>query len=152
MFAFSQKDFFTDGIIDLRVTRRDDGAIDARPFPMYVCGVFIAGTHTMVGDVTLRLGDPATDRELYYDGNIGYNTRPEHRGHGYAGRSVRLVCELAREHGMKEVTVHCNVTNGPSKRVIEKLGAKLLEVVETPREFFDAYDKTPLRMRYSIEL
>jgi len=88
-----------------------------------------------IGEINLRIG--YTDG-LYYGGQIGYGIDEPYRGSGYAGRACRLLLPVAKAHGMKKLLITNNYTNGASRRVCEKLGAKLLRVARLP-EWHDLY-------------
>jgi len=88
-----------------------------------------------VGEINLRIG--YTDG-LYYGGQIGYNIDEPYRGNGYAGRACKLVATVANAHGMIRLLITTNYPNKSSKRVCEKLGARLLRVVRLP-QWHDLY-------------
>ncbi len=88
-----------------------------------------------IGDVNLRIG--YTDG-LYYGGQIGYGIDEKHRGNGYAVAACRLLMPVMKAHGMKKVLITNNQTNTASRRVCEKLGARLLRVARLP-EWHDLY-------------
>lgn len=98
--------------------------------PTYIFDICRKEDQEKVGAITLRLGNN-TLIDLYA-GHIGYTVIPEHRGHGYAEKACRLVQEVALEHGFQDVYITCDPDNIPSKRTIEKLGAKLLSVERVP--------------------
>jgi predicted acetyltransferase len=85
---------------------------------------------------------PALER---YGGHIGYEVRPSHRGRGVATRALGLLLERLRQTGPSRVLVTCDVTNLASRRVIEKNGGVLRDVLAV-----DGRD-TPT-MRWWIEL
>ena len=82
-----------------------------------------------IGSVDLRIGYCGN---LYYGGQIGYSIDEKHRGNGYAGIACRLLLPVARAHGMKTLLITNDVSNAASKRVCEKLGAKLVRVARVP--------------------
>lgn len=88
-----------------------------------------------IGEINLRIG--YTDG-LYYGGQIGYGIDEKYRGNGYAALACRLLTPIMKVHGMKKVLISNNQTNTASKRVCEKLGAKLLRVARLP-EWHDLY-------------
>lgn len=82
------------------------------------------------GGLSLRVG---REFELkMYLGHVGYHVFPPARGRHYAERSVRLLLPLARRHGMGEVWITVNPDNLPSRRTCERLGCRLIEVVDLP--------------------
>ncbi len=88
-----------------------------------------------IGDIDLRIG--YTDG-LYYGGNIGYSIDEKHRGNGYAVTACRLLRPLAKAHGMKKLLITNNPANTASRRVCEKLGARLVRKARLP-EWHDLY-------------
>ena len=93
-----------------------------------------------IGDINLRIGHgggPKNDN-LYYCGHIGYAVDEAHRGHGYAAEACKLLLPIARAHKMTKLLITNNVTNTASRRVCEKLGAKLIRVARLP-EWIDMY-------------
>jgi len=82
------------------------------------------------GDISLRVG--MTD-SLYYGGQIGYNVEPGFRGHGYAGRACKLLLPLIRHHGYRQILITNDHTNEASRRVCEKLGARMVRMVDLPK-------------------
>ena len=103
-----------------------------------------------VGAISLRVG---YSRSLYYSGQIGYAVDAPHRGKGYAGRACRLMIPLMRAHGMTKVLITNNPDNIASRRVCEKLGAKLLRIVKIPRshELYKAGDRFKNIFEWDIE-
>jgi RimJ/RimL family protein N-acetyltransferase len=88
-----------------------------------------------IGDLSLRIG--YTDG-LYYGGQIGYAVDEPYRGHGYAVRACLLAREVARQHEMIRLLITNNPANTASRRVCEKLGARLVRVARLP-EWHDLY-------------
>jgi RimJ/RimL family protein N-acetyltransferase len=88
-----------------------------------------------VGRINLRIGYVDS---LYYGGQIGYDIDEEYRGNGYAGQACRLLLPVAKAHKMEKLLITNNVDNTSSKRVCEKLGARLVRVAPLP-EWHDLY-------------
>lgn len=82
------------------------------------------------GSIRLR-AQTDTQVELYA-GHIGYAVDEAYRGRHYAERACRLLFPLTRRHGIQELWITCNPDNWPSRRTCERLGAKLVEIVELP--------------------
>jgi len=55
-------------------------------------------------------------------GHISYSVRPSERGKGYATEMLRLVLEIARQIGLKEIQLSCKKDNIPSVKTITKNG------------------------------
>jgi RimJ/RimL family protein N-acetyltransferase len=88
-----------------------------------------------IGNIYLRLG--YTDG-LYYGGQIGYDIDEKYRGNGYALAACRLLKPVMKAHGMKKVLITNNRDNSASRRVCEKLGARLVRLARLP-EWHDLY-------------
>jgi tagatose 1,6-diphosphate aldolase len=84
----------------------------------------------IAGSVSLRIGQ--TEDLRRYLGHIGYGVYPPARGHHYAERATRLLFPLARAHGLHELWVTANPDNIPSRRTCERLGGRLVDVVDLP--------------------
>lgn len=79
-------------------------------------------------------------------GHIGYVVVPEFRGRGYATEILRQSLALAKDRlGLNRVLVTCDEDNGASRRVIEKHGGVLENVVTGP-------DLPIAKRRYWIQL
>lgn len=86
---------------------------------------------SIVGALGMRIGH---NREIrLYAGHIGYNVLPAARGHRFAERAVRLLLPLAAAYGLKPLIITSNPDNTASRRTLERLGAKLIDVVAIPR-------------------
>lgn len=70
---------------------------------------------------------PALER---FGGHIGYEVRPSHRGRGVATRALALLLDRLRAAGPPRVLITCDTTNVASRRVIEKNGGILQDVLE----------------------
>lgn len=58
-------------------------------------------------------------------GHIGYDVRPSERKKGYGKLALKLGVEKAKELGLKEVLITCDVTNVGSNKIIQANGGKL---------------------------
>lgn len=61
-------------------------------------------------------------------GHIGYDLRPSARGKGYGKLILKLGLEKAKELGIENALVTCDLNNLPSKKVIEANGGVLEDV------------------------
>lgn len=82
-----------------------------------------------IGSIDLRIGYTPL---LFYAGNIGYDILESQRGHGYAGRACQLLWPVLRHHGMRCALITNDADNASSRRVCEKLGARLLCQADVP--------------------
>lgn len=60
-------------------------------------------------------------------GHLGYDIRPSQRGKGYGHHILKLGLEKAKELGLEKILITCDVSNTPSKKVIEGNGGQLLK-------------------------
>src|SRR5690606_10076894 len=87
---------------------------------------------TYMGNISLRLSNaPAI---VLYAGHIGYGVEEMFRGNHYAARSVKLLIPHARSHGICPIWITCNPDNYPSRRSCELAGARLVEIVDLPKD------------------
>jgi tagatose 1,6-diphosphate aldolase len=84
----------------------------------------------IAGTISFRVAN--TDHIRLYSGHIGYGVFPPARGRHYSQRAVQLIQPLARAHGMDHLWITCNPDNLASRRTCEKLGAKLVEIIDIP--------------------
>ena len=151
MFKVNESEILSDGVIDLKIAFTYEGKGDKGSVPFYGCRLFLAGTETRVGTISLRL-NTHNNKEFYYDGNIGFYIREEFRGKGYAVRGCNLVSTIARIEGLHELVLSCNVENTSSIRVIEKLGAEFFDTIYIPDEYLDEHDTCTKRNRYKWKI
>jgi predicted acetyltransferase len=64
-------------------------------------------------------------------GQIGYDIRPTQRGMGYGKLILKLGLKKAKELGFTKILITCDITNLPSKKVIEANGGILEDVRPT---------------------
>ena len=70
---------------------------------------------------------------LYYSGQIGYEIGEKFRNRGYATKACLALIPFLRRCGYKQVLITTDENNLPSQRVCKKIGAVLLETVDTPK-------------------
>jgi predicted acetyltransferase len=63
------------------------------------------------------------------DGHIGYDVAPSQRGKGYGAALLRLALVEARGLGLGRIVVTSLTANIPSRRIIERCGGRLIDVV-----------------------
>jgi len=125
----------SDGIIYLVCTAKKPADPEKKFVPAYEFTVCKDGEK--IGEINLRIG--YTDG-LYYGGQIGYGINEKHRGNGYAARACRLLQPVAKAHGMKKLLITNDYMNTASRRVCEKLGARLVRLGRLP-EWHDLYQE-----------
>ncbi len=103
-----------------------------------------------VGTIRLRLGD--TDDIRLYAGNIGYRVDEAYRGKRYAQQACMLLKASALEHGFRELWITCDPDNWPSRRTCERIGARLVEIIDLPKDLDMYQDGERQRCRYLWQL
>ena len=103
------------GALERIVTAEGTGH-DLQPFFAYV--IVRRSDGRAVGDAGFH-GPPTEDGEV----EIGYALVPSARGAGLAAEATRLLVEWARaQPGVKSVAARVDPSNGPSRRLLERLG------------------------------
>lgn len=133
------------GAFTLRIREKAEAGRVQLPYYYYD----IVAEGVPVGKISVRIGD---NYHTYYNGHIGYEVDEGARRHGYAHRACELVLDVARFHGMERLYVTCAEDNAPSYRTIEKLGGRLLEICELPRDYFAWYEGIPRHRIYQLDL
>ena len=88
----------------------------------------------LVGTVSLR--HELNDFLLREGGHIGYAVRPADRGRGVASAALALALDQCRARGIDPVLITCDDDNVASRRVIEKAGGVLEDVVDGKRRYW----------------
>ncbi|HSL58304.1 MAG TPA: GNAT family N-acetyltransferase [Acidimicrobiales bacterium] len=88
----------------------------AGPTPGHWVQLAVEVGTTMVGDVAVRLDDAGSVAE------VGYTLDPAHQGHGHAVEAVGAVVDALLAAGVHRVEAGLDPSNGPSRRVLERLG------------------------------
>jgi len=131
MFTFLHRYYCLHGDeVSLRMIQLCEG--DDKILPFYFYAIFDKNGQN-VGRISIRIGD---NFHSYYNGHIGYEVEDAFRGRGYALHASRLVLQVAKAHGMERIYITCKVSNAASRRVMEKLGASLVEIAAIPPECF----------------
>lgn len=130
-FRFLRTDGMTDGTLALRLRETRPANPACGYVPAYFFDIVEAAGGVQLGRITLRVGDLSS---LYYSGHIGYEVFPSFRGQRIAGRATRLLLPLAWAHGLDPLYITCRPGNLPSRRTIEALGGRLLEIADTPED------------------
>ena len=126
--GFLETDGLSDGAVELVCVEKLPADHIRGYAPSYNFAIKTRGVR--IGAISLRVG---FSRNLFYTGQIGYAVDAPFRGRGYAGKACLLMIPLMRAHGMTKVLITNNPENIASRRVCEKLGAKLLRIVKIPR-------------------
>lgn len=147
--TFYEPGKLVDGDLELVLTEKYPGDPAISYSPAYRFKMVHPGQAEQLGLVELRIG---STRNIFYGGHLGYRVEPAHRGHGYAARACRLLKPLARRHGFTELWITCTLDNHASHRTCERMGAKLIEIVDLPEDT-DLYREGERQMlRFRLEL
>lgn len=77
----------------------------------------------VVGVVRIR------HQEVECAGHIGYDISPDYRNRGYGLQILKLALEKAKEIGIENVILTCNIDNIGSRKIIEKNNGELLGTI-----------------------
>ncbi len=83
-----------------------------------------------IGHVNIR--HELTDHLKEIGGHIGYDIRPSKRRQGYGNKILELTISKAKNLGIDQALLTCDVTNIPSRKIIEKNGGILENEVTNP--------------------
>lgn len=100
--------------------------------PSYYFRMISVAVDVEVGTINQRIG--STVHIERYAGHIGYGVHEQHRGHGYATRSIRMLIPLARRFGLNPLWITCDPENRASRRSLELAGAELVDVIDVPAD------------------
>ena len=122
----------------------------AHRVPTYQFDMVHQETREILGNIRLSVGStPHLER---YAGHIGYGVLPNHRGHRYASRAVRLLLPLAVQINLDPLWITCDPENLASRRTLELAGAELVEIVDVPPDCIIHRKGHPRKCRYKIVL
>ncbi len=149
-FRFLDPQPMGDGELALILEGRWDADRARGHVPAYGFGMHHAASGARMGNISLRIGPG--EAAMRYSGHLGYNVDAPYRGHHYAERACRLVSQLALAHGLEALIITCDPDNLASRRTCERLGARLLEVVDVPvsHELFQRGHRRKCRFRWVL--
>lgn len=117
--------------------------------PAYQFRIVHLTTGEELGTIRLRVGSsPHIER---YAGHIGYTVHPQHRGHRYAAKSLRLILPLAQQLEIDPLWITCDPDNIASRRTLDLVGAEFVDTVEVPPECTIHKSGHPQKRRYRIK-
>ena len=120
-FAFSDAfdTIYGTDVLHLEIIEKNPG--DDVILPFYYYDIYVGDQP--VGKISIRIGD---NYHSYYNGHVGYEIDPPHRGHRYSLQALKLVLPVAKHHGMGRLYLTCDQSNE----------ARLLEIAQIPRDYF----------------
>ena len=116
--------------------------------PTYQFHMVHPETGGILGNIRLSIG--STRHLELYAGHIGYGVLPEHRGHRYAARAVKLLLPLASKAGLDPLWITCDPENIASRRTLELAGAELIEIIDVPANCIIFRAGHPRKCRYRL--
>lgn len=131
-------------LVDCGMADRQSGISDS-----YLFDICLKGRRAVVGYISLRLGESPA---LYYLGHVGYRVRPEHRGHGYAAKALRLLKPLMRQEGLLQPVVTTDVDNWPSRHTALNVGCELERIAPVPAAHREVCMGSSHKCRYVLSL
>ena len=139
---------FRDHEIELALT--EYGIQSVHRVPAYQFRMVHSTSREELGTIRLRVGStPHIER---YAGHIGYAVHPQHRGHHYAAKSLRLLLTFAHPLEINPIWITCDPDNIASRRTLDSIGAQFIEVVNVPRDCIIHKSGHPQKCRYRITL
>lgn len=122
---------------------------DYKALPFYWWNIEPKEVGKPVGKISFRIGN---NYHSYFNGNIGYEIDEEYRGHNYSYKACKLVVQLAKHYNMENIYFACDFDNIASTKIIEKLGAELIEIIVPPNDYVFYYDGMPKQRIYKLKI
>ncbi len=148
-YTIFNKDFFTLENDSVRLELIDTYAGNDKELPFYWWNIISKSRNVNVGKISFRIGH---NYHSYYNGNIGYEVDEEYRGNHYALLACQLMPDVARYYGMDKLYLTCDFDNVASYKTIEKLGARLIEEVQPPKDYVFYYEGMPKQRIYELKI
>lgn len=117
--------------------------------PFYYYDIYENKYNKKVGKISIRIG---YNYHSYYNGHIGYEIDEEFRGNNYSLYASQAVLKVAKEYEMKSINLSCNESNRASRKIIEYLGCKLIEIIDVPKDYFGWFEGIEKQCIYELIL
>lgn len=144
-----RKALYSDGLIDLVLAEAGQGDASSGIREAYTFDICLRGQRQSIGYISLRLGESPA---LYYLGHIGYRVQAAWRGHGYAGRALRLLIPLMSKEELLHPVITTNVDNLPSRFTCLHAGCVLERIAPVPPAYRDVCAGAALKCRYILRI
>lgn len=118
--------------------------------PTYYFRMIHSGNGEELGEINLRYASSLHVER--YAGHIGFSVHPQHRGNGFAARSVALLLPVAKCLGLDGLWITCDPENIASRRSLERADAEFIEIVDVPADCIIRKAGHPQKCRYWIDL
>jgi len=89
-----------------------------------------------IGRATVR--HRLNEKLIKVGGHVGFDVRPSKRGRGYGKGILKLALEKAKELGITNVLVTCDIRNEASRKIIEHSGGVFQDQIHNPEMGSDA--------------
>ncbi|MEG2290598.1 MAG: GNAT family N-acetyltransferase [Clostridium sp.] len=148
MFEFISKfDKLSNDVLYLKIIQKFKG--DEVLIPFYYYDIYEKKSNEKVGKISIRIGDNYHSK---YNGHIGYEIDDKFRGKRYSFYASQLVLQVAEEHGMKNIYITCDESNIPSRKIIQRLGGELKEIIDVPKDYFAWYEGIERHCIFELQL
>ncbi len=142
-----RKALYSDGEIELSLSpggflESGEGIRDG-----YTFDICLPGQRKPIGYISLRLGESP---ELYYLGHVGYRIHAQWRGHGYAGKALKLLIPLMRQEGLLHPVVTTDVNNPASRKTCLRAGCVLERIAPVPPAYRFICSGSEYKCRYIL--
>lgn len=129
-----KKKIYEGEVVSLREDYRVDEKSSYDGVPTVYYEILRNSDNKKVGSIDLRL---TIEGFMYYYGHIGYNVIKEYRGNNYAYYACKVLFKIAHdEFNMNELIITCSPENEASYKILTKLGGKIKELVDVPKDHF----------------
>ena len=142
---FNRKILFSDGVIDLTASSRDETDEKCGIVDCYAFDIHPAGSHRYAGYVSIRVGESP---ELYFLGHVGYRVEEMYRGNHFALRACRLLEERLALMDFRSLVITNDPDNLPSRKTCEELGCVLERTTPVPPEYRYIVNGSAAKCRY----
>lgn len=133
--------------IKLLIIEKNKGGENIIPY--YYYAIILKETDKEIGKISIRIGH---NKHSYYNGNIGFEIYDEYRGFKYSLLASKMVLQIAKFHGMNYLYLSCDESNIASSKIIENLGANLIEVAVPPIDYIFYYKGMERQKIYKLNL
>jgi tagatose 1,6-diphosphate aldolase len=148
-FVFLDPGKLIDNELELVLAEKIPANNEKEYVPVYKFDMASVNTGEKMGQIILRVGN---NENIKYGGHIGYSVDEKFRGHHYSARSIKLLFQLAKKHGINPLWITCDPENIASRRTCELASGQLMEIVDIP-ENNDQYQRGERKKcRYRFDL
>ena len=148
MFEFYDKfNELSNEIVSLKIIEKFQG--NEVMIPFYYYDIYEKKSNKKVGKISIRIG---TNYHSYFNGHIGYEIDECFRGNYYSFYASQLVLQVAKHYEMRSINLTCNESNISSRKVIERLGCNLIEIIDVPKNYFGWHKGMEKQCIYELRL